>query len=107
MKRIKLSTAVNTTSMQMIDIVQNRKWKAAKRIILHDYKMAQYRKGATAMILNEKERAAFMDLQTQEKSCIEKYGKYAQQAKDPELRTLFQNLQQKEREHYDSKSMVL
>ena len=56
--------------MQMIDIVQNRKWKAAKRVILHDYKMAQYRKGATAMILNEKERAAIMDLQsTGEKLC--------------------------------------
>ena len=35
------------------------------------------------MILNEKERAAIMDLQTQEKSCVEKYGKYAQQAKGP------------------------
>ena len=59
------------------------------------------------MILKEKERTVIEDLQTQEKSCIEKYGKYAQQAKDPELRTLFQNLQQKEREHYDSLSMVL
>ena len=59
------------------------------------------------MILKEKERTVIEDLQTQEKSCIEKYGKYAQQAKDPELRTLFQSLQQKEREHYDSLSMVL
>ena len=56
------------------------------------------------MILKEKERTVIEDLQTQEKSCIEKYGKYAQQAKDPELRTLFQSLQQKEREHYDSLS---
>lgn len=61
----------------------------------------------TTMILREKERTVIEDLQTQEKSCIEKYGKYAQQAKDPELRTLFRNLQQKEREHYDSLSMVL
>ena len=59
------------------------------------------------MILKEKERTVIEDLQTQEKSCIEKYGKYAQQAKDPELKTLFRNLQQKEREHYDSLSMVL
>lgn len=107
MKRIKLSTAVHTTSMQMIDIVQNRKWKAAKRIILHDYKMAQYRKGATAMILNEKERAAIMDLQTQEKSCVEKYGKYAEQARDPELKNLFRNIQQEEQKHYESLSMIL
>lgn len=107
MKRIKLSTAVHTTSMQMIDIVQNRKWKAAKQVILHDYKMAQYRKGATAMILNEKERAAIMDLQTQEKSCVEKYGKYAEQARDPELKNLFRNIQQEEQKHYESLSMIL
>ena len=31
------------------------------------------------MILKEKERTVIQDLQTQEKSCIEKYGKYAQQ----------------------------
>lgn len=49
------------------------------------------------MILKEKERTTIQDLQTQEKSCIEKYGRYAQQAKDPELKNLFQTLQQKER----------
>ena len=45
------------------------------------------------MILKEKERTVIQDLQTQEKSCIEKYGKYAQQARDPELKSLFQTLQ--------------
>ena len=40
------------------------------------------------MILKEKERTTIEDLQTQEKSCIEKYGRYAQQAKDPELKNL-------------------
>ena len=54
------------------------------------------------MILKEKERTTIEDLQTQEKSCIEKYGRYAQQAKDPELKNLFQILEKKEREHYDS-----
>ena len=39
-----------------------------------------------SIVLNEKERAVIQDLQTQEKSCVEKYGKYAQQAKDPELK---------------------
>ena len=58
------------------------------------------------MILKEKERTTIQDLQTQEKSCIEKYGRYAQQAKDPELKNLFQTLQQKEREHYDSLERV-
>ena len=41
------------------------------------------------MILKEKERAALEDLQTQEKSCVEKYEKYANQARDPELKSLF------------------
>lgn len=35
------------------------------------------------MILNEKERSVIEDLQTQEKSCVEKYARYAGQAKDP------------------------
>lgn len=60
-----------------------------------------------AMVLKEKERAAIKDLQTQEKSCVEKYGKYAQQAKDPELKSLFQRLQKEEQKHYDSLGMVL
>ena len=65
------------------------------------------REEADTMILKEKERTTSQDLQTQEKSCIEKYGRYAQQAKDPELKNLFQTLQQKEREHYDSLERVL
>ena len=60
------------------------------------------REEAGTMILKEKERTTIEDLQTQEKSCIEKYGRYAQQAKDPELKNLFQTLEKKEREHYDS-----
>ena len=34
------------------------------------------------MILKEKEKTVIQDLQTQEKSCVEKYGRYAEQAKD-------------------------
>ena len=44
------------------------------------------------MILKEKERTTIEDLQTQEKSCIEKYGRYAQQAKDPELKNISRRL---------------
>ena len=54
------------------------------------------------MILKEKERTAIEDLQTQEKSCVEKYEKYANQARDPELKSLFQTLQKEEQKHYDS-----
>ena len=59
------------------------------------------------MILKEKERSVIEDLQTQEKSCVEKYGKYAEQARDPELKNLFRNIQQEEQKHYESLSMVL
>lgn len=59
------------------------------------------------MILKEKERAAITDLQTQEKSCVEKYGKYAQEARDPELKKLFQTLQKQEQQHFDSLEQVL
>lgn len=38
------------------------------------------------MILKEKEKTVIQDLQTQEKSCVEKYGRYAEQAKDSDLR---------------------
>ena len=59
------------------------------------------------MILKEKERTVIQDLQTQEKSCVEKYGRYAEQAKDPELKNLFQTIQKEEQKHYDSLTQVL
>ena len=60
-----------------------------------------------SIVLNEKERAVIQDLQTQEKSCVEKYGKYAEAARDPELKSLFQYIQKQEEEHYQSLSQVL
>ena len=59
------------------------------------------------MILTEKETTIIKDLQTQEQNCIEKYGKYASQAQDTELKSLFQTLQKSEQQHYDSLSQVL
>ncbi len=59
------------------------------------------------MVLKEKERAAIEDLQSQEKTCIEKYAKYAEQAKDPVLKDLFRTLQQEEQMHYQSLGQVL
>ena len=47
------------------------------------------------MVLKETERTAIENLRTQEKSCIEKYQKYAQQAIDPELKNLFEQLHKK------------
>ncbi len=59
------------------------------------------------MILNQKESAAIKDLQTQEEMCIKKYEKYHNEAKDPVLKDLFKNLQEREQQHYDSLEQVL
>lgn len=59
------------------------------------------------MTLSEKEKNAIKDLQTQEESCIEKYTKYAGEAKDTVLKDLFNTLKEKEQEHYQSLGKVL
>lgn len=59
------------------------------------------------MVLTEKETSVIKDLQTQEKSCVEKYKRYGEQAKDEELRCLFQTLEKEEQRHYDSLGQIL
>ncbi|OOB77376.1 MAG: Rubrerythrin [Epulopiscium sp. Nuni2H_MBin003] len=59
------------------------------------------------MQLNDKEKQALKDLQSQEKLCKEKYDKYAQQAHDPVLTNLFNELATEEQQHYDSLNQVL
>lgn len=59
------------------------------------------------MVLTQKEQAALKDLQTQEQSCIEKYTRYSQAAKDSQLRTLFKELSSYEQEHYDAITQAL
>lgn len=59
------------------------------------------------MVLSEKEKTVIKDLQTQEQSCIEKYTRYSNEAKDPQLRDLFMHLSRQEQKHYDSLSQVL
>ena len=59
------------------------------------------------MMLKEKEMTAIQDLQTQEKTCIEKYHRYQEEAKDPVLKDLFSTLEQQEQQHYDSLGQVL
>ena len=65
------------------------------------------KKRGKTMVLQEKEKAAIKDLQTQEQTCIKKYGKYSTDAKDPVLKDLFKSLQQKEEQHYNSLQQVL
>lgn len=59
------------------------------------------------MILKEKEIAALKDLQSQERTCIEKYNRYGEQAKDSVLKELFHKLAKKEQQHYDSLEQVI
>ena len=59
------------------------------------------------MILSEKEMAAIKDLQTQEKTCVEKYARYSKEAKDPVLANLFEQIHREEQKHYDSLEQVL
>ncbi len=59
------------------------------------------------MILTEKETTVIKDLQTQEKSCIEKYARYSKEAHDSVLRDLFMDLSDKEQRHYDTLEQVL
>ena len=59
------------------------------------------------MVLSEKETAAIKDLQTQEKTCVEKYSRYSKEAKDPVLVNLFTDLHKKEQQHFDSLGQVL
>ena len=47
----------------------------------------------------QKEASLLKDLKGQEQLCVDKYGKYAQQANDPELQQLFRNIQQTEQHH--------
>ena len=51
------------------------------------------------MVLTEKESSFIKDMKEQEELCIKKYGKYAQEAKCPELKTLLNSLEATEREH--------
>ncbi|MFI3236706.1 MAG: ferritin-like domain-containing protein [Lachnospiraceae bacterium] len=57
--------------------------------------------------LNEKEKAAMKDLQTQEEMCIKKYQKYKNEAKDPELKTLFSKIEECEKQHYATLDQIL
>ena len=59
------------------------------------------------MALNEKEKTTIKDLQTQEQTCIKKYKKYGQDAKDPVLKELFSTLEKNEQKHYDTLGQIL
>ncbi len=59
------------------------------------------------MTLTQKETSLLNDLKSQESICIEKYGKYAEAAHDPELKQLFTNLKANEQKHLDTVTQIL
>lgn len=59
------------------------------------------------MVLTEKETSVIEDLRQQEQNCVEKYKRYAKEAKDEVLRDLFQKLEKEETNHYESLGQVL
>ena len=59
------------------------------------------------MTLTQKETSLLTDLKSQEQLCIQKYTKYAEQAHDAELKTLFNNLMANEQKHLDTINQIL
>ncbi|NLO98405.1 MAG: spore coat protein [Peptococcaceae bacterium] len=51
------------------------------------------------MQLSQKERMLLEDLQSHEQIVVQKCSEYAQQAQDPQLKQLFQNMVQHEQQH--------
>lgn len=59
------------------------------------------------MQLTEAESTVIKDLQTQEKTCVEKYRFYEASANDRQLKNLFRRLGDEEQEHFESLGEVL
>jgi spore coat protein CotF len=64
------------------------------------------RKEERKMTLSEKEHLLLKDMKGQEELCIEKYTRYAEMAKSPELKTLFEDLATTEREHLNTVNVI-
>lgn len=54
------------------------------------------------MQLSQKESSLLKDLKGQEKLCVDKYTKHASCAADPQLKNLFNQIAQTERQHLDT-----
>jgi rubrerythrin len=57
--------------------------------------------------LSEKEKSLVQDMQDQEALCMEKYRKYAEEARDTVLKNLFSDLRREEETHYQSLAQLL
>lgn len=59
------------------------------------------------MTLTQKESSLLSDLKSQEQLCIEKYGKYSNEARDPALKNLFTEILATEQSHLDTVNKIL
>lgn len=59
------------------------------------------------IILNTKERMLLEDEKSHEELCVKKYQDSAQKCSDQELKSLFEQLAQKEQQHLDSINQIL
>ena len=59
------------------------------------------------MTLTQKENSLICDLKSQEQLCIDKYGKYEQDAHDPCLKSLFKNIKSTEESHLSTLSRIM
>ena len=59
------------------------------------------------MTWTQKEASLLKDLKGQEQLCVDKYGKYADEAHDPELKALFRQIQQTEQSHLQTVNTLL
>lgn len=61
----------------------------------------------TQVNLSQKERYLLEDQKSHEELCVKKYTNYAEQASDPELKTLFTTLANHEQQHYNTIDQIL
>lgn len=59
------------------------------------------------MTLTQKETTLLQDLKSQEQLCVDKYAKYSSDACDGNLKNLFSQIEQKERQHFQTVSQIL
>lgn len=59
------------------------------------------------MQLTQKETSLLKDLKGQEQTCVEKYGKYASDASDQQLKALFTKIGQDEKQHLNTISQIM
>ncbi len=59
------------------------------------------------MVLTEKEKSLLTDMKGQEELCIQKYNRYAEEAKCPELKSLFSSMAKTEGSHLSTINDIL